>query len=86
MKVVWLAHRPDIAECVKTQREKTPDAHGQLVMRWTVQTDGTTKDVTCLSEGLCSMYLESCLKGLIQSWTFPAHSIQGRPIDIPFSF
>ncbi|HYO58137.1 adventurous gliding motility protein GltJ [Archangium sp.] len=85
MQVV-LANKPAIIKCVNEQKKKDPGLSGKLVMRWTVQTNGKTKNVSCQTSEFRSTYMASCISGLIKGWTFPKHKVQGEPIDFPFTF
>ncbi len=79
------AHRADVAQCASEQRKREPGVRGKVLMRWSLQPDGRTKDVSCVSETLCSTYFVGCVTGLIQGWTF-SEKAQGAPIDFPFTF
>lgn len=81
-----MPHKPEVVECVKTQRELTPNVQGEtrVVMRWTIQPDGKTANVTCVSG--CELRFASCIGEKIKSWTFPEHQVQGEPLDYPFAF
>ncbi|MDY7226050.1 AgmX/PglI C-terminal domain-containing protein [Hyalangium rubrum] len=77
-------HKPEIVSCVNAQKAREPEAKGKLVMRWSIQPDGKTAEISCVSG--CSPQLAGCLTEQIQTWTFPAHQVQGAPIDFPFTF
>ncbi|HZH76441.1 MAG TPA: AgmX/PglI C-terminal domain-containing protein [Archangium sp.] len=83
---VVLAHKAAIIQCVNEQKKKEPGLSGKLVMRWTIQTNGKAKDVSCQTSEFRSTSLASCLSGLIQGWNFPKPRTQRGPIDLPFSF
>ncbi|WNG35830.1 adventurous gliding motility protein GltJ [Archangium violaceum] len=85
MQVV-LANKPAIIKCVNEQKKKDPGLSGKLVMRWTIQTNGKTKNVSCQTSEFRSTYMASCISGLIKGWNFPKHRVQGEPIDFPFTF
>ena len=85
MQVV-LANKPAIVKCVNEQKAKDPSLSGKLVMRWTIQTNGKTKNVSCQTSEFRSTYMASCISGLIKGWNFPKHRVQGDPIDFPFTF
>jgi hypothetical protein len=85
MQVV-LANKPAIVKCVSEQKKKDPGLSGKLVMRWVIQTNGKTKNVSCQTSEFRSTYMASCISGLIKGWTFPKHKVQGEPIDFPFTF
>src|SRR5687767_7380014 len=56
-----MPHKPEVVECVKAQRELTPNVQGEtrVVMRWTIQPDGKTANVTCVSG--CELRFASCI-------------------------
>ncbi|MFE8598479.1 AgmX/PglI C-terminal domain-containing protein [Archangium violaceum] len=83
---VVLNHKQAILQCVNEQKKRQPGLSGKLVMRWSLQTNGKTKDVSCRTPELCSTYLAGCLSGLIQGWSFPKPRAQRGPIDFPFTF
>ncbi|WP_257458121.1 adventurous gliding motility protein GltJ [Archangium lipolyticum] len=85
MQVV-LANKPAIVKCVNEQKKKDPGLSGKLVMRWTIQTNGKTKNVSCQTSEFRSTYMATCISGLIKGWTFPKHKVQGDSIDFPFTF
>ena len=85
MQVV-LANKPAIIKCVGEQKKKDPGLSGKLVMRWTIQTNGKTKNVSCQTAEFRSTYMATCISGLIKGWSFPKHKVQGEPIDFPFTF
>ncbi|MCY1079883.1 adventurous gliding motility protein GltJ [Archangium lansingense] len=85
MQVV-LANKPAIVKCVSEQKKKDPGLSGKLVMRWTIQTNGKTKNVSCQTSEFRTTYMATCISGLIKSWSFPKHKVQGEPIDFPFTF
>ncbi len=85
MQVV-LANKPAIIKCVGEQKKKDPGLSGKLVMRWTIQTNGKTKNVSCQTSEFRSTYMATCISGLIKGWSFPKHKVQGQPIDFPFTF
>jgi hypothetical protein len=81
-----MPHKPEILECVKAQRQIDPESYGKgkVVMRWAIQPDGRTTEVTCVSG--CSWQFASCVAEKIKSWTFPQHQVQGEALDFPFTF
>ncbi|OJT18151.1 gliding motility protein [Archangium sp. Cb G35] len=85
MQVV-LANKPAIIKCVNEQKKKDPGLSGKLVMRWTIQTNGKTKNVSCQTSEFRTTYMATCISGLIKGWSFPKHKVQGDPIDFPFTF
>ena len=83
---VVLSNKPSIVKCVGEQKAKDPGLSGKLVVRWTIKTNGRTSGVTVLSDELRSTHLAGCITGLVKSWKFPAHRVQGDSVDFPFTF
>lgn len=86
VKRVVVGQKETILRCVNKQRARQPRLTGTLVMRWTVLPNGRTTGIEPRTTALKDTYLASCLQGLIQSWTFPSHKVQGEPIDFNFTF
>lgn len=86
VKHVVVGQRDAILRCVNKQRARQPRLTGTLVMRWTVLPNGRTTAIEPRTAALRDTYLASCLQGLIQSWSFPSHKVQGEPIDFNFTF
>ncbi len=85
MEVV-VANKPALAKCAADQRAKDPSTSGKLVMRWTILTSGKVGAVNVETEEFKGTYMASCVGGLIKSWTFPRHKVQGEPVKFPFKF
>ena len=83
---VVLSNKPAIVKCVGEQKAKDPGLSGKLIVRWTVKTNGRTSNVSVLNDELRSTHLAGCITGLVKSWKFPAHRVQGDPVDFPFTF
>ena len=83
---VVLSNKPAIQKCGHEQKAKDPGVSGKLVVRWTVKTNGRTSNVAVLTDEFRSTYIASCITGLVKSWKFPAHRVQGDPVDFPFTF
>jgi predicted Zn finger-like uncharacterized protein len=81
-----VSQKPAIIDCVNKQKAKDPEAHGTLVMRWTIQTSGRTSGITVASEEFKTTYLANCMSGLIKNWSFPKHKNSQDPISFPFKF
>jgi predicted Zn finger-like uncharacterized protein len=81
-----VSHKPEIVDCVKKQKAKDSDSSGTLVMRWVIQPNGHTSNVTPVTDEFKSSYLASCMGGLIKGWQFPKHKQPQDPISFPFKF
>ncbi|MBF5042499.1 adventurous gliding motility protein GltJ [Aggregicoccus sp. 17bor-14] len=82
---VVLASKPALGKCREEHLKRHPDLTGRMVMRWTIQTNGRTSGVAVQSDEFKGSYAATCFSGLIKSWTFPKHRVQGDPIDFPFT-
>ena len=80
------AHIPELKTCTLEQKRKSPNLSGTLVMRWTILPSGRTTSVQVRTDEFKSTYLAGCISGLVKSWSFPKHRVQGDPIDFPFNF
>lgn len=80
------AQRTAIQACTAQQRREQPGRAGRVVMRFAIQPAGTTTGVTVLSADTRTTVMAACMSRLIRSWTFPAHRLQGPPVELPFTF
>ncbi len=85
MEVV-LGNKSALSKCVEEQRKKDPATTGRLQMKWTIQTNGRTSNVSVASEEFKGTLIANCVGQLIKSWQFPRHKKQGDPITFPFKF
>jgi hypothetical protein len=83
---VVLAHKPEVLGCVRGQRASDADIHGTLVMGWSVERDGTTRDVSAYTPEFGGAPVVSCLVRSIRSWKFPAHTAAQPQVRFPFKF
>ena len=81
-----LDRKGDLARCVALQRAQQPGTSGNLVMHWTILTDGSPTDIGAASEEWRDSPFEKCVTALIASMRFPTHERQGPPITFPFKF
>lgn len=80
------SHKPDLANCVQKQKAADPSLSGKLVMKWQIQTNGKTSNISVVSEEFKGTPIANCIGGLIKTWTFPKHKKQGEPVSFPFKF
>jgi hypothetical protein len=83
---VVVQNKSSILGCVGEQKKRDPSLSGRMVMRWQIHANGRTSNISCQSDEFKGTPLASCLAGLIKTWTFPKHRIQGEPINFPFTF
>ena len=85
MQIV-VSNKSSILGCVADQKKRDPSLSGRIVMRWSIQTNGRTSNISCQSDEFKGSPVASCIGGLIKGWTFPKHRVQGDPINFPFTF
>jgi predicted Zn finger-like uncharacterized protein len=83
---VVLQNKGALQQCVKEQKEKDPGTSGKVVMRWVIKTNGTTSNVSVQTAEFRSTHVATCIGSVIKGMRFPAHKVQGDPIDFPFNF
>jgi predicted Zn finger-like uncharacterized protein len=85
MQIV-VANKPAILKCAAEQKKRDSSLSGKIVMSWTILASGKTTNITCASDEFRSSYMAQCITGLIKTWQFPRHKVQGDPINFPFTF
>ena len=85
MEVV-LANKAALGACVERQHRLAPGTSGKLLMKWIIRTNGTTSQVTIVSEEFRNSPIATCVAQLIKVMKFPSHKKQGDPITFPFKF
>jgi predicted Zn finger-like uncharacterized protein len=85
MQIV-VSNKSSILGCVADQKKRDPSSSGRIVMRWSIQPNGRTSNISCQSDEFKGSPVASCIGGLIKGWTFPRHRVQGDPINFPFTF
>jgi hypothetical protein len=83
---VVAANKPALVACVAEQKRKDPATSGKLMMRWQIQTNGRTSNVTVMSDEFKGTYIADCITKLIKGMRFPQHKEQGDPTTFPFKF
>lgn len=83
---VVVQNKPSILGCVAEQRKRDSNLSGRMVMRWQIHPNGKTSNVSVQTDEFKGTPLAGCIAGLIKTWTFPRHKIQGEPINFPFTF
>jgi predicted Zn finger-like uncharacterized protein len=79
-------NKGSIVKCVDEQKKRDSSLAGPIVMTWTILASGKTTNISCASDAFKGSYLAQCMTGLIKSWQFPRHKVQGEPINFPFKF
>lgn len=83
---VVVAHKSDIVRCVNEMKAKEPGISGRLVMRWTIRPAGSTTGISAQTAEFKNSHMAKCIGGLVKTWKFPRHRVQGDPINFPFVF
>ena len=83
---VVVQNKQSILGCVAEQRKRDANLSGRMVMRWQIHPNGKTSNISCQTDEFKGTPLAGCIGGLIKTWTFPRHKIQGEPINFPFTF
>ena len=80
-----LARKQELAACT---RHAEPGTHGKIVMKWTIELDGSVIKVGPApgSEAFEGTVLAACLATTIQSMPFPKSDVQIEPVLFPFKF
>jgi hypothetical protein len=85
MEVV-LSNKKDLGDCVVAQRKAHPEAHGKLLVRWSVKPSGEPHSIEIATPEHADTIIGQCVAGLIKGWRFPKHQQQHEPITFPFKF
>ncbi|MDX2012181.1 MAG: GYF domain-containing protein, partial [Myxococcaceae bacterium] len=80
-----IANKAGLGKCAEEQR-KREGGGGKIVMKWTVDTSGSVKNVGVVTEELKGSYMAQCMSTLIKGMKFPRHKKQGEPVQFPFKF
>ncbi|MBK7857078.1 MAG: DUF4339 domain-containing protein [Archangiaceae bacterium] len=79
-------HKAQVDACVEQQHAAAPDATGKLVMRWSVEPDGTVSEVAANAGEMSKSALADCLAKEIAGWSFPKHALAHPPVEFPFKY
>ena len=56
-------------------------------MAWTIQADGTPRDVRCLTPELAQGQFAQCIGGVVKGIRFPRIAdAKGQPVTFPFGY
>lgn len=81
--VARLAH---VKGCYERELAKTPSLAGRVVMRWTIGTTGTTRDVSVVSDDLHAPTVTACVQSLVTKWHFEYAPKTPMTVEFPFVF
>ena len=81
-----VANKSGLQRCAEEQKKREGGSSGKIVMKWTIETSGSVKNVSVVTEELKGSYMASCMSSLIKGMKFPRHKKQGEPVQCPFKF
>lgn len=81
-----VANKSGLQRCAEEQKKREGGSSGKIVMKWTIETSGSVKNVSVVTEELKGSYMASCMSTLIKGMKFPRHKKQGEPVQFPFKF
>jgi len=77
----------EIRFCFQQEVQKSPDLQGQIGYSWLILPGGNVTGVKVTSSTLKNAAVESCIRGRIASWRFPAPRSGGTvKVNYPFIF
>ena len=80
-------HVEALRRCAAEQQAREPGAKGTLKMAWTIQPDGSPKDVRCLTPELAQGPFAGCISGVVRGIRFPRiGDARGQQVTFPFGF
>lgn len=80
-------HKAQIRYCYEKELVRNPGLFGKLGMVWTIQGDGTVRDVSVKQTTMNDPNVERCIAGKIRTWQFPKPKGGGIIIvNYPFVF
>lgn len=79
-------NKGDIDKCKDEHKKKEPKVTGNLIARFTVDTNGTTTNIGIVSTQFKSTTFATCLEGKIRDWKFGRAKQKSDPYDLLQSF
>jgi hypothetical protein len=80
-------HVDALRRCAAEQQAREPGAKGTLKMAWTIQQDGSPRDVRCLTPDLAAGPFAQCITGVVKGIRFPrVADAKGQPVTFPFGY
>jgi hypothetical protein len=76
-------YKSSIKACVDVSKAKHPELTGTIVIRWTINNDGSTTNIQIATEEFRNSPIGMCLVEAIKLWKFPPYS---GPLMIPVIF
>ncbi len=83
VRIALQAYNGQIRNCYDKRLLETPSLKGVWELRFTINTDGTTGDVSVIPSGTQDSRLESCMKRQTARWTFQPLA-RPQSIEIPY--
>jgi hypothetical protein len=79
-----LAQAPMVKGCYDREREKKRDVSGKLLIRWTIDEVGGTRDIIVQLNTMQDPAVANCIQVLIRDWHFAKPP--GAPVNVNFPF
>jgi hypothetical protein len=80
-------HVDSLRRCAAEQQAREPGAHGTLKMAWTIQQDGSPRDVRCLTPALAQGAFAQCITGVVKGVRYPRiGDPKGQAVTFPFGY
>jgi hypothetical protein len=80
-------HVDALRRCVGEQKARDPDTSGTIKMAWTIQPDGSPREVRCVTPELAQGPFAQCIGGVVRGIRFPRLADpKGQAVTFPFSF
>jgi hypothetical protein len=76
----------DIKRCYEGELKKNPALSGTLVMHWTIEASGATRNVSVERDTLNNSVVAACIGALIARWHFPPPEGGSADVSFPFVF
>ncbi|APV48602.1 hypothetical protein BWI17_02220 [Betaproteobacteria bacterium GR16-43] len=81
-----LLKNKDIDACKDEAKKKEPKVTGNLAVRFKVNTDGTTTDISIVDVKLQNSAFGSCVQGKVKGWTFSKAKQKSDNYDLVAAF
>jgi hypothetical protein len=75
-----------VHRCYDDEVAKNPNLNGKLIVRWKIERDGTTKDVSAETDTVADPTLTGCVLDLVRTWRFPPPAGGTITVSFPFVF
>jgi hypothetical protein len=77
---------PEVQNCYEMGLLQNPSLKGQLVIEWTITTDGRAANVTVARNSLKNPTVAVCIAAELRNWKFPSSPGGNVVVSYPFTF